>query len=60
MTRYIPQEKRSLVLISSVATWSLPPWATDNDELAMTLRDVQQRAHSRALAIADWKSDRLC
>ena len=24
-TRYSPQEQRSLVLVSSVATWSLPP-----------------------------------
>ena len=52
-TRYISQEQRSLVLISSVATWSLPQWASGNDEFAKTLREVQQRAHSRAETVAD-------
>ena len=51
--RYIPQEQRSLVLVSTVATWSLPQWASGNDELANTLREEQQRAHSRAEAVAD-------
>ena len=58
-TRYIPQEQRSFVLVSSVATWSLPLWASGNDELAKTLRKVQQRAHSRADAVADWISEQL-
>ena len=53
LTRYIPQEQRSLVLVIFVATWSLPPWASGNDELAKTLREVQQRAHTRAEAVAD-------
>ena len=35
-TRYIPQKQRSLVLVSSVATWSLPPLASGNNELAKT------------------------
>ena len=58
-TRYIPQEQRSLVLVSSVATWSLPPWASGYDEPAKTLREVQQRAHSRAEAVADWISEQV-
>ena len=37
--------------------WSLPPWASGNDELAKTLREVQQRAHSRAEVVADWISE---
>ena len=52
-TRYIPREKQSLVLVSFVATWSLPQWASNNDKLANTLRKVQQWAHSRAEAVAD-------
>ena len=52
-TRYIHQEQRSLVLVIFVATWSLPPWASGNDELAKTLREVEQRAHSKAEAVAD-------
>ena len=58
-TRYIFQEQRSLVLVSSVATWSLQPWASGNDKLAKTLREVQQRAHSRAEAVADWISEQV-
>ena len=52
-TRYIPQEQRSLVLVSFFATLSLPAWASGNDKLAKTLRKVLQRAHSRAEAVAD-------
>ena len=58
-TRYIPQEQRSLVLVSSVATCSLPPWASGNDKLAITLREVQQRAHSRAEAVAHCISEQV-
>ena len=58
-TRYIPQEQRSLVLVSTVATWSLPPWASGNDELANTLREVQQRANARAEAVTDWISEQV-
>ena len=58
-TRYIPLEQRSFVLVSSAATWSLPPWASGNDELAKTLREVQQLAHSRAKAVADWISEQV-
>ena len=58
-TRYIPQKQPSLVLVSFVATWSLPPWASGNDELAMTLREEQQRAHSRAKVVADWISKQV-
>jgi hypothetical protein len=58
-TRYIPQEQRSLVLVSAVATWSLPPWASGNDELAKTLREVQQRANTRAEAVTDWISEQV-
>ena len=58
-TRYISQEQRSLVLVSSVATWSLPPWASGNDELAKTLREVKPHAHSRAEAVADWISEQV-
>ena len=59
LTRYIPQEQRSLVLVSSVASWSLPPWTSGNDELAETLREVQQRTHSRAEVVADWISEQV-
>ena len=52
-TRYISQEQRRLVLVSFVASWSLPPWASSNDELAKTIREVHQLAHSRAEAVAD-------
>ena len=58
-TRYIPQEQRSLVLVSTVATWSLPAWASGNDELANTLREVQQRANARAEAVTDWISEQV-
>ena len=56
-TQYIPQNQRSLVLIFFVPTWSLPPWASSNDELFRTLREVKQLAHSRAEAVADWISE---
>ena len=46
-------------MVSFVATWSLPPWASGNDELAKTLREVKQRAHSRAEAVADWISEQV-
>ena len=58
-TRYIPQEQRSFVLESFVATWSLPTWASGNDELAKTLREVQQRGQSRVETVADWISDQV-
>ena len=58
-TWYISQEQRSLVLVHSVATWSLPTWASGIDELAKTLREIQQRAHSRAEAVADWTSKQV-
>ena len=55
-TRYIPQEQRCFVLVSSVATWSLPLLASGSDQLAETLREVQQLAHLRAVAVANWTS----
>ena len=58
-TRYIAQEQQSLVPVSFFATWSLPQWANRNDELVNTLREVQQRAHSRAEAVADWISEKM-
>ena len=58
-TQYIHQEQRSLVRISSVATWSFPPWASSTDELAKTLRKVQQHANSRAVAFANWTSEKV-
>ena len=45
--------------MSFVATWSLPPWASGNDELAKTLREVQQLAHLKAEAVADWISKQV-
>ena len=36
--RYIPQEQRSIVLVSTVPTWSLPSWANGTDELSKTLQ----------------------
>ena len=58
-TRYIPQEQRSFVLVSSAATLSLPSWARGNDKLTKTLREVQQRAHLRAEAVADYISKQM-
>ena len=58
-TRYIPQNQRSLVLSFFVSIWSLPPWTSGNDELARTLSEVQQRAHSRTEAVADWISEQV-
>ena len=58
-TRYIPQEQRSLVLIISVATSSLLPWKSGNDELVRTLREVQQLAYSQAEAVANVTSEQV-
>ena len=58
-TLYIPQNPRRLVLIYFVYTWSFPPLASGNDELARTQREVQQRAHSRAEAVADCISEQV-
>ena len=58
-TRYIAQEQRSLVLVSSSPTWSLPDWANGTDELSKTLREVQRRANARAEAVADWISEQI-
>ena len=59
LIRYIPKEQRSLVFISSVATWSLPQWASRNDELAKTLHEVRQLANSRAVAVANWTIEQV-
>ena len=58
-TRYVPQERRSLVLISAAPTWSLPNWATGNDELSHTLREIQQRANTKAEAVTEWISEQV-
>ena len=58
-TRYIPQEQRSIVLVSAVQTWSLPSWANGTDEVSRTLREVQQRAQSRAEAVSDWINEQV-
>jgi hypothetical protein len=42
-----------------VPTWSLPSWANGTDDLSKTLREVQQRAHARAEAVADWISEQV-
>ena len=51
LTQYLTQEQRSLELISSVAIWFLSQSISNNDELATTQREVQQRAHSQAEAV---------
>ena len=58
-TRYIFQEQRSIVLISSVTTWLMSQWASYKNKLAKTLREVQQLAHLRAEAVADWISEQV-
>ena len=58
-TRYISQKKRSLVLIISVAIWSLPPWESGNDELVRTLPEVQRLACSQAEAVANVTSEQV-
>ena len=57
--RYIPQEHRSIVLVSTVPTWSLPSWANGTDELSKTLREVQLRAKARADEVSDWISEQV-
>ena len=37
----------------------MPTWASGNDELARTLREVKQLAHSRAVAVANLTSERV-
>ena len=57
--RYIPQEQRSIVLVSTVPTWSLPAWANGTDDLSKTLREVQKRAQSKAEEVTDWISEQV-
>ena len=57
--RYVPQDLRTLVLVSAVASWSLPSWASGTDELSVTLREVQKRATDRAQVVSDWITDQL-
>ena len=56
---YILSKQRSLVLVSFVASLSLPPWASRNDKLAKKLREVQEQAHLRAEAVSNWISEQV-
>ena len=57
--RYITQEQRSFVLKNFVAAWFLSQWASSNNNLAKTLREVQQLAQSRAEAFVNWISEQV-